>query len=239
MTRLAIVAALEREIKPLVKNWRIVERDHEGKKRFKFFEDGAATVLVCGGIGEHAARRATEAVINLYQPEIVQSVGFAGALDSRLTVGQVFSPSRVIDGKDGSSTRVENGNGALLSFHSIAGAEQKSKLARAYGAQAIDMEAAAVAKTAESHGIRFAATKVISDEFDFEMPSLDRFITHDGQFQPGRFAAFVAVRPWLWVRVIGLGRKSAKAAQALCHELQRQQNAGLETQPELGRSLRV
>lgn len=237
MTRLAVVAALQREIRPLVGTWRIVEREHEGK-RFKFFENGANAVLICGGIGEQAARRATEAVINLYRPEIVQSVGFAGALDPALAVGEIFSPARVIDGKDGSSTSLENGNGVLLSFHAIAGAEQKSKLEAAYGAQAIDMEAAAVAKVAASHGIRFVVTKVISDEADFEMPSMDRFITHDGQFHSVRFAAFAALRPWLWATIIRLGRNSARAAQALCRDLQRQLRTQLD-KTELNTSLRV
>jgi adenosylhomocysteine nucleosidase len=238
MTKVAMVAALEREVRPLIRNWLVVEREHEGK-RFKFFENGANAALVCGGIGEQAARRAAEAVIAHYQPEIVQSVGFAGALNPALAVGDIFSPGRVIDAKDGSNVSLGAGNGVLLSFASIVGAGQKAKLAEAYGAQAIDMEAAAVAKSAGSHGVRFAVTKVISDEFDFEMPFLDRFVSSDGQFVTGRFVGFAVVRPWLWAKVIRLAGRSNKAAKALCRELQRQQDTGLEKMPELDRTLRV
>lgn len=237
MTDVAIVAALEREVRPLARNWHVVEREYEGK-RFKFFEDGAGTVLVCGGIGAQAARRAAEAVIALYEPEMVQSVGFAGALDPALTVGEILSPARVIDGRDGSSVSIENGSGILLSFHIVAGAEQKLKLAAAYGAQAIDMEAATVAQCAGFHGLRFAATKVISDEWDFEMPAMDRFIGHSGQFHAAKFAAFTAVRPWLWNKAIHLGRKSAKAARSLCRELQRQLSTELD-RAELNANRRV
>jgi adenosylhomocysteine nucleosidase len=238
MTRLAIVAALEREVKPLVKHWSVAEREYDGK-RFKFFEDGVSTVLVCSGIGEQAARRAAEAVIALYKPDVMQSVGFAGALDPTLRVGQIVTPWRVIDGKDGSSVNLENGSAILLSFHSVAGAEQKSKLAKAYGAQAIDMEAAGIARVAESHGIRCMATKVISDELDFEMPLTEHFITHDGQFLTARFASFAAVRPWLWAKVIGMGRRSTKAARSLCQELRRQLNGELKNTAELDAGLRV
>lgn len=238
MTKVAIVAALEREVWPLIRNWRVVEREHEGN-RFKFFENGANAVLVCGGIGEQAARRAAEAVIALYQPEVVQSVGFAGALNPALAVGDIFSPGRVVDAKDGSSVSIGAGNGVLLSFASIAGAAQKSKLAEAYGAQAIDMEAAAVARSAGSHGVHFAVTKAISDEFAFEMLPMDRFVSSDGQLATARFVRFAVVRPWLWAKVIRMARRSDKAAKALCRELQRQQNTGLERMPELDRTLRV
>ncbi len=218
MPRVAIVAALEREVWPLVKDWRVSEREYEGK-RFKFFESGDE-VLVCGGIGAEAARRATEAVIALYQPGVAQSVGFAGALDPELRVCAVLVPSMVIDAQDGSSVQTGNGQGVLVSVVAVASIEQKRKLAKAYGAQAVDMEAAAVARGAQARGVRFSAVKVISDEMDFEMPSMEKFIGSDATFKTGRFAAFVAVRPWLWARVMKLQRNSAIAANALCKFLQ-------------------
>jgi adenosylhomocysteine nucleosidase len=218
-TKVAMVAALEREVRPLVKRWRTIEREYEGR-RFKFFESGQA-VLVCGGIGVEAARRATEAVIALYEPELVQSVGFAGALDPALKVGEIFSPGRVIDARDGSSVETGTGCGVLVSAASIAGAEQKGKLADAYGAQAVDMEAAAVARGAQARGMRFMAVKAISDERSFAMPPMECFVAGDGQFRAGKFVTFAAVRPWLWPRVIQLARNSARASGALCAELER------------------
>ena len=50
------------------------------------------------------------------------------------------------------------------------------KLAQSYGAQAVDMEAAAVARGAQARGVRFMAVKAISDESTFAMPSMDRFV---------------------------------------------------------------
>jgi adenosylhomocysteine nucleosidase len=219
MPDIAIVAALEREIWPLVKNWRVADRDYGGS-RFRFFEK-ELWVAVCGGIGSEAARRATEAVISLYQPRVVQSVGFAGALHSQLHVGEVLEVRYVIDVADGSKIDTGRGSGVLVSFASVAGSEQKSSLAKAYGANAVDMEAAAVAKGAEAHRLPFAAIKVISDEIGFLMPPLDRFTTKDGGFRAGRFVMFAMVRPWLWAAVIRLARNSAKASRALCERLAR------------------
>jgi adenosylhomocysteine nucleosidase len=218
-TKIAMVAALEREVRPLVKGWRRVEREYLGR-RFQFFESGQA-VVVRGGIGAEAARRATEAVIAIYLPELVLSVGFAGALDAALTVGEIFSPSRVIDARDGSSVEIAAGCGVLVSAVTIAGAEQKAKLAESYGAQAVDMEAVAVARGAQARGVRFMAVKAISDESTFAMPSLDRFVDRDGQFRQASFAASVLARPWLWPKVFQLARNSVKASKALCVELDR------------------
>jgi adenosylhomocysteine nucleosidase len=238
MTRVAMVAALEREVRLLVRNWRVVEREYESV-RLKFFESGDGAVVVCGGIGAEPARRAVEAVITLYQPMALQSVGFAGALDRGLRVGEIFSPSIVIDAKDGSRINLDSGRGALLSFSSIASVEQKSKLAAAYAAEAIDMEAAAVAKSADAHGVEFRATKVISDEFDFEMPPMDRFVSCHGSFLTGGFLTFTALRPWLWSRVIRLGRNSNIAARALCSELARQLGSQAEKATKLHSTIRV
>jgi len=212
--KVAIVAALEREVWPLVRRWASSEREHEGRK-FKFFENEHA-VLVCGGIGAEAARRATEAVITLYRPEMVQSVGFAGALDPEWKVGAILVPSVVIDAQDGSRVETGTGCGALVSIAAIASIEQKRKLAKAYGAQAVDMEASAVARGAQVRGIGFSAVKVIYDEIDFELPSMKQLVGSDGQFKTGKFVAFVAIRPWLWPRVIRLRKNSADSAKSLC-----------------------
>jgi hypothetical protein len=106
-----------------------------------------------------------------------------------------------------------------VSYASVADAPQKSKLARAYNAQLVDMEAAAVARGAEARGVRFAAVKVVSDAGDHAVPVMDRFITHDGQFSSAKFVAFVALRPWLWASVLRLARNSSRATNALCQAL--------------------
>jgi adenosylhomocysteine nucleosidase len=222
--KLAFVAALEREVRPLVKDWRIVKRQHEGR-RFRFFERDS-TVVVCGGIGHEAAQRATEATVNFYQPALIASVGFAGALDPTLKVGYIFQPRFVTDVKDGSRIEIGSGAGTLLTSSAIAGTHQKAQYSKAYGAEAIDMEAAAVARVAQSHSIPFLAVKAISDEYDFDLPPMDRFVTQDGQFRTSAFAGFIAIRPWLWARTARLAN-SAQASRALCKWLE-QYSRGLD-----------
>ena len=217
--KVVIVAALQREISPLVRDWRAVIHDRDGR-RFKFFESDPA-VAVCGGIGFEAARWASQAAVAIYRPQLLLSAGFAGALDQQLKLGQAFWPRVVIDATDGSRIETASGQGTLVSFSSVAGSGQKARLAAAYGAQAVDMEAAAVARTARTNGIAFAAVKAISDEATFEMPNMSRFVAQGGQFRFAALIAFAAVRPWLWPAFFRLGRNSAKASRALCEELRR------------------
>jgi adenosylhomocysteine nucleosidase len=219
MSRVAIVAALEREVRPLIKGWRVSRKEVDGR-RFRFFEKDDF-VLVCGGIGAEAARRAAEAVIAIYSPAVIYSAGFAGALDPTLKVGEVLQPRRVVNASDGSRVNFDQGEGVLVSFGSVASPAQKASLRDSFGAQAVDMEAAAVARAAQARGGAFAVVKVISDEFDFSMPAMERFVDANGQFLEGRFAWFTVLRPWLWARVVRLARNSNRASLALCERLRK------------------
>ena len=82
------------------------------------------------------------------------------------------------------------------------------------------MEAAAVARVGEIHGLEFGAIKAISDTADFRMPPVDRFVASDGGFREARFALHIAVRPWLWGRTMALARNSARASETLCAAIQ-------------------
>jgi adenosylhomocysteine nucleosidase len=235
MSKIAIVAAMEREVQPLVKGWTFREQEHDGR-RFRFFEKDAA-VLVCGGIGAEAARRAAEATIELYSPDVIYSAGFAGALDPKLKVGEILLPRRLVNAGDGSSFEMEVGGGVLVSFGAVAGKEQKKKLRDSFSADAVDMEAAVVARAAQLRGVRFGVVKAISDEFDFDLPESDRFVDANGRFSEARFALFSVVRPWLWPRVVRLAVNSGRAAGVLSEWLEKNMDGmagtadGAQTRP--------
>jgi adenosylhomocysteine nucleosidase len=216
--KIAIIAAMEREVVPLIRSWSLRTIEQSGRQ-YRLFENGDAA-LICGGIGAEAARRATEAAIREVNPMRVISVGFAGALDGSLKVGDMFEPCTVINAADGVRTDTGSGNGVLVSSGSVAGREQKIKLGKSYGASAVDMEAAAVAQGAEARGVEFGALKAISDDAEFSLPTLERFVGGDGSFRFARFAAYTVVRPWLWGMMLVLARNSSLASQALCAALE-------------------
>jgi adenosylhomocysteine nucleosidase len=231
---------MEREVRPLIRSWKFsasVRTLEHGGRRYRLFENGETTVI-CGGIGAEAARRATEAVIQEVNPVRVISVGFAGALDSSLQVGDVLEPCTVINAADGVRTEIGSGAGILVSSTSVAGKEQKIRLNKAYGASAVDMEAAAVAQGAQARGVEFGALKAISDAADFSLPAMDRFVAEDGRFRSVAFACHVVLRPWLWATAVALARNSSKASDALCSALASYlQRASLKSRPLPGESL--
>jgi adenosylhomocysteine nucleosidase len=217
MPKIAIVAAMEREVAPLIRTWQVRSVEHGGR-RYQLFENKEAS-LICAGVGPEAARRATEAIIQEVRASHILSVGFVGALDPALKVGEVFEPRIVINAGDGARTDTGSGQGTLVSFSVLAGREQKEKLRDAYSAAVVDMEAAAVAQGAELRGVRFGALKVVSDEADFVMPPVGDFIEADGSFRAAHFVLHVALRPWLWGATVALARNSARSSKALCAAL--------------------
>jgi adenosylhomocysteine nucleosidase len=217
MFKIAIVTALEREVRGLVRQWRVVDKEYGGR-RFRFFENDEV-VLVCGGVGAEAARRAAEAVIAIYAPGVIYSAGFAGALSPGVKVGDRVQPRVVVDAGDGSRVGLKSGTGVLVSFGSVASPAQKAKLRESFAAEAVDMEASAVARAAEARSVDFAVLKVISDQFDFNFPTMERFVDSEGRFSELRFAVFALLRPWLWAGVARLGRNSHRASRVLSDAL--------------------
>jgi adenosylhomocysteine nucleosidase len=221
--KIAIIAALEHELHPLIKNWPRNKSSHDGRD-FTFYE-GAYAVAVCSGIGPEPGRRASEAIIAKYSPALLISAGIAGGLTPDLRIGETIFPVTIIDARDSSrhETAIQNtpigrtplAKTILVSSPEIAGAEQKQKLGKAYGAHAVDMEGASVARAAEAHGLPFIAIKTISDEVDFELPEMMPFF-RDGEFQIARFVLHISIRPRLWLRVFRLARNTKIASENLC-----------------------
>ena len=216
--RVLIVAALEREVAPLA---RTLNRRREGTPGFPVFENGQLT-LVCGGIGSPHALAATRWAIASEKPEVVMSVGFAGALVPDCKVGDMVTPGTVIDESTGEVFSLRVGSGVLVSSTAVASPRGKRELASRYGAQTVDMEAAAVARAAREGGIPFLVVKAISDEVDFCLPPLQQFVSEAGTFQTSKFLAHVVVRPTVWPGVLQLGTHAKKASSQLCNWLENQ-----------------
>jgi adenosylhomocysteine nucleosidase len=181
---------------------------------------------VVGGIGGPQAELAARAVVEKFRPQVLISAGFAGALIRSLKVGSVVTPNVIVDARTGTEYRCQMGGdlvggGVLVSATDIADAESKAHLAERFHALVVDMEAATIAKVAEEFAIGFRCVKAISDEFDFIMPPMARFVGVDGGFQTRRFAGWALCHPRYWPATVRLARNSRRAARALADWLRR------------------
>jgi adenosylhomocysteine nucleosidase len=232
MTRLAIIAALESELQPLVKAWKKSVLSVDGKA--VTCHEGEEAIAVAGGIGSRRAGAVARAVVEAFRPQVLVSAGLAGALIPTLKVGAVVLPNVIVDAETGVEYRCDVGGdviggGILVTAQEVAAAESKRRLVERFHALMVDMEAAGVARVAQQKGTGFRCVKAISDESDFVMPPLSRFVTADGQFEQGKFVRWLALRPQHWAKTIALGRNSARASRALCDWLR--QNMAARLQP--------
>ena len=219
MTRVAIIAALEREVAPLGadKRWRRAPKPHP-QGVFVWTTENA--VISLAGMGERRAALAVEAALATGPISKIISAGWAGACVPGVRVGSIARPSTIVDVRTGERFPCQNGDGTVLAtVASFAGLNEKRRLHDAYGAGTVEMEAATVARLAQAHRLPFSAIKAVSDAADFELPGIERFHTSDGQFREVAFAVYAAFRPWLWRPVVKMAKGSKLAAANLCREI--------------------
>ena len=216
--RIAIIAALPGELKPLVKGWRRVATNDSGIKKWRLTRDADTWIAVCAGMGAEAALRAFASAVSDGPVDMLLSIGWAGSLHPGVHPGTAQVPSVVIDAQTGEQFSLTKGNRQwrLVTTARVADEAEKARLAATYpGAALVDMEAAAVARLAEMHGIPLLCIKGVSDAADATLPDLNPFIDARGRMRMARFLADMAVRPRFWPSLLHLGRNSTRAANAM------------------------
>lgn len=227
-SRLAFIAALPREIAPLVK-----KKSAKKKKSSTHWQlrpqpspnvvvyTSKYAVAVCAGMGAARAQLAVEAAFACGPVSHLLSVGWAGATKPDFSAGSIQHPVTVVDAATEEKYFAVAGSGTLVTVQRVATQQDKLALVAAFDADFVDMEAAAVARIAVEQGIAFAAVKAISDEHDAALPNMQRFTTSDGWIREAAFGLYVALRPWLWLPTIRMAQSASLSARNLCAELDR------------------
>jgi adenosylhomocysteine nucleosidase len=209
--RIAIIAALPAELKPLVRGWKQTE-----KHVWTGSLGEHSCMAVAGGMGAAAATRAVTQVQADFRPDVLISYGWAGALTCALKPGMACAISEVIDATTGERFKTADTAGTrLLTLDHVARSDEKRKLAETHQTVLADMEAAAVARIAERQQIVFHCFKGISDGYNEILPDFTPFIDAEGQLRMTAFLAHVAMRPKYWGSLQRLGKMSQVAAGAL------------------------
>jgi adenosylhomocysteine nucleosidase len=221
MTRVAIIAAMPGELKPFLdanakQGWAHERRGNTHLWRMTW-AGGHEWVAACAGAGVEAATRAFAEVEKDGSVDRVISTGWAGALTADMETGRAYVASGVIDARTGERFQVARWNVErwLVTSPKVADATEKQRLATAYGASLVDMEASAIARLAAMRGIPFHCIKGISDGFHDKLPDFNRFISAKGQLQLARFILYALIRPWYWPALVQMGENSRKASQSM------------------------
>ncbi len=224
MTRTAFIAAFPGELRPLVKT--VVEggKDggwpHSSRNSVHFWavrNEEEEWIAACAGAGQAAATRAFAAIEDGGPIDLVFSLGWAGALKPHLAPGSAHNVAGVIDARTGERFRCDAGAGDqwLVTAPAVAGHHEKLRLAAAYQAALVDMEAAAIARLALMREIPFYCIKGVSDGLDAKLPDFNRFLSPTGQLETARLVLYAMFRPWHWPALIQMGENSRKASQGI------------------------
>jgi adenosylhomocysteine nucleosidase len=218
LTRTALIAALPGELKHIVPGW---QSSRSGSVHLWSHRDENLYVAACAGAGQAAAIRAFAAIERDAPIDLAFSIGWAGALTPGLAAGSAYNVAGVIDVRTGERFRCEAGAGShwLATSPIVADQAEKRRLAAAYNAALVDMEAAAIARLAQMRGIPFYAIKGISDPLNAKLPDFNLFLSPNGQFQTAKFALYALLKPSYWPALIKMGENSRKASQSMAESL--------------------
>ncbi|MFO0801291.1 MAG: hypothetical protein U0804_27820 [Gemmataceae bacterium] len=154
------------------------------------------------GVGRDAARAAALRLIEDVRPDRVIAAGFCGALAPALSVGDIVV-----------SPRVQTTN------RIVGTPAEKAALRAAFGADAVDMESAAVEEVCRERGLSFVAVRAVSDTADHGLSPALLNLLSGGDVSVPRALAALARRPALLGEFIRLGRDTSRAAEALARHL--------------------
>ena len=215
MARVGIVAAIFREVHPLLRTMKPLK--YLPDKRVRLYEDDQK-VIAYAGMGIELAAVACRAVLATGELSAIASVGWAGGLNPAASGGQVVEPSVVINGNSGERFSANGTGGILVTVQRIAGLEEKRQIGERFSGDYVDMEAAVVAECAREAGVPFYSFKAISDAHDARLPDMNRF-NRNGKFSVWRFMAYVGVRPSIWGAISDMSQASLQSRDALSKRL--------------------
>jgi purine-nucleoside phosphorylase len=189
---LLVVAALAEETKVVTGRGRQVRRIGTAAGLVEVRRDGQRFCLLKSGVGPKAASRRLECALRHIRPSLILVVGYAGALDGGLRLGDLVAiesssllrklrPESIAAGApicEGSWELSASHRMACmctsaglavccsrgLTSHEVVGDPMhKEALYRQFGAAVIDMETATLARVAEAAGIPAACVRAITD----------------------------------------------------------------------------
>jgi len=239
---IALLAALEGEMAGLRRQMALAPEGIAG------LDDSACTGLYRGrpvilawtGMGRQRALAGAEAVLAHGPVSVVVSIGFSGALEESLAVGDLVLASGLIGVTDPHSREIQptlypsdpdrlraaaQALGAtplhvvqgptVTAPGLIATPDCKRDLGRRTGAVAVDMESYWVAAVAAERGLPFLALRVISDAQREALPPIGQILDENGAPSMRPLVTHLLRSPGSLIALAKMARNAARARRAL------------------------
>jgi adenosylhomocysteine nucleosidase len=166
--------------------------------------------LIANGPGPRLVERALAR-----KPDVdrILSIGFCGALDPALRIGDIVVSGEVPKGLGASFVQ-----GDVVSVDRVAiTARDKRDLRAATGAAVVEMESAAVAQKAREWDVPFGCVRVVSDAAGEDLPlDFNRYRDADGRFERTRIVLAALGRPFTVLPgLVRLDRHCRRASERL------------------------
>ncbi len=181
--------------------------------------NGVRVVMVANGPGPKLAGSAVDVVREHQGMDGLISIGFCGGLQPSLHACDIFVATEVVGVAPALAPASQKSfkTGKLLSMDRVVStAAEKTELGKS-GADAVEMEAAAVAMRAREWKVPFYAVRVVTDTCDETFPlEFNQMRRLDGRFSRARIFAAAMRRPLaVFPELIKLNKRTKRAAQAL------------------------
>ncbi len=181
--------------------------------------NGVQIAILANGPGPKLAGAAVDVVKMRQTVDGLISIGFCGGLHPSLHACDIFAATEVVGAMPARlpSSPQSFKTGKLLSINRVVStAVEKAELGR-LGADAVEMEAAAVAERAQQYDIPFYAVRVVTDTFEESFPlDFNSMRSPDGRFSRARILAAALRRPGIMIpELIKLNKTTKRASKAL------------------------
>ena len=181
--------------------------------------NGVQIAMLANGPGPKLAGAAVDVVKMRQTIDGLISIGFCGGLHPSLHAGDIFAAREIVGAMPARLPFSPKPfkTGKLLSIDRVVStAVEKAELSR-LGADAVEMEAAAVAERAQQYDIPFYAVRVVTDTLEESFPlDFNSMRSSDGRFSRARIVAAALRRPGIMIpELIKLNKTTKRASKAL------------------------
>jgi len=179
---------------------------------------GRPVIAIANGAG---ADRALVAVLLAKEISGVVNIGFCGALDEKLQIGDIVVATGVDDGTELHPARDPRGpsaiKGVVATIGRVASTAAEKKALREKGATIVEMEAAGAAKGAEDLGVPFYCVRAVSDLANEDFANdFNAALGSDGRFSVMRLVTGALSNPSArFGELLRLRQRTALAAKKL------------------------